>query len=133
MDLDLRQIEVVAVVGASRDRAKFGYKVLMDLTGAGYEAYGVNPSCGDIEGVPCYPDLASLPRKPQLVIAVVPPKVTEKVVREAKEVGIERIWMQPGSECDEAASYCEENGIEFMRDACIMIFRREGVLAEGGL
>jgi predicted CoA-binding protein len=131
MDLDLQQIDVVAVVGASRDREKYGYKVLMDLKHAGYDAMGVNPSCEDIEGVPCYPDLASLPRAPQLLITVVPPKVTEKVVREAKETGIDRIWMQPGSESDEAAFFCEDNGIEYMRDACIMIFRKEGILSEG--
>jgi len=131
MDLDLQQIEVVAVVGASRDSAKFGYKVLKDLEQAGFEAYGVNPSCGDIEGIPCYPDLASLPCTPQLIITVVPPGVTEKVVREAGEAGIGRVWMQPGSESDEAARYCEDNGIEYMRDACIMIYRRDGILAEG--
>ncbi len=131
MDLDLQLIEVVAVVGASRDPEKFGYKVLKDLEHAGYEAYGVNPSCGDIEGIPCYPDLASLPRVPQLVITVVPPSVTEKVVREAKEAGISRIWMQPGSESGEAAAYCEDNGIAYMRDACIMIFRKEGILDPG--
>ena len=131
MDLDLQQIDVVAVVGASRDREKYGYKVLMDLKNAGYEAYGINPACDDIEGVPCYPDLASLPRVPQLVITVVPPRVTEKVVEEAKGAGIDHIWMQPGSESDQAASYCEDNDIEYMRDACIMIFRKEGVLSDG--
>ncbi len=131
MELDLQKIDVVAVVGASRDKEKYGYKVLMDLRNAGYETYGVNPSVDEIEGVPCYPDLASLPERPQLVITVVPPKVTEKVVREAKEAGLGRIWMQPGSESDAASSYCEDNGIEYMRDACIMIFRKEGVLCEG--
>ncbi|MBN2027928.1 MAG: CoA-binding protein [Actinobacteria bacterium] len=131
MDLDLQQLDVVAVVGASRDPEKYGYKVLKDLEAAGYEAYGVNPSCSDIEGIPCYPDLASLPRVPQLVITVVPPKVTEKVVEEAKRAGIDRVWMQPGSESDEAASYCEDNAIEYMRDACIMIFRKEGILSDG--
>jgi uncharacterized protein len=132
MDLDLQQIDVVAVVGASRDPEKYGYRVLMDLKKAGYEAYGVNPTVDDIEGVPCYPDLASLPHKPELVITVVPPKVTEKVVKEAKEAGLDHVWMQPGSESDEASSYCEDNGIEYMRDACIMIFRKEGILSDGG-
>lgn len=131
MDLDLQSIDVVAVAGASRDPDKYGYKVLMDLKDAGYEAYGVNPSCSDIEGVPCYPDLSSLPRKPELLITVVPPKVTEKVVKEAAECGIDRIWMQPGSESTEAVAFCEENGIENMHHACIMIFRKDGVLEEG--
>ncbi len=131
MELDLQNIDMVAVVGASRDTGKYGYKVLMDFKRAGYEVFGVNPSCDEIEGVPCFPDLASLPRRPQLVITVVPPKVTEKVVREAKEAGIDHIWMQPGSESDAAASFCEANKIEYMRNACIMIFRKEGILVEG--
>ena len=131
MDLDLSKIDHIAVVGASKDKEKFGYKVLMDLVNAGFEACGVNPSCDGIEGVACYPDLASLPWEPELVITVVPPKATEKVIQEAREAGISRIWMQPGSESSEAIAYCEANGIEMMHDACIMIYRRDGVLAEG--
>ena len=131
MDIDLSKIGYIAVVGASRDRAKFGYKVLMDLVNAGYQACGVNPACTGIEGTACYPDLASLPWKPDLIITVVPPKATEKIVREAKEAGITRIWMQPGSESPKAIAFCEDNGIEVMHDACIMIYRRDGVLAQG--
>lgn len=131
MDLDLSSIDHVAVVGASRDREKYGYKVLKDLVGAGYQACGVNPSCTDIEGTACYPDLASLPWKPELVITVVPPAVTERVVREAAEAGITRVWMQPGSESPGAVAFCEANGIEMMHDACIMIYRKKGILAEG--
>jgi predicted CoA-binding protein len=131
MDVDLSKIDHIAVVGASRDREKFGYKVLMDLVRAGYEACGVNPACDEIEGVACYPELASLPWRPELVITVVPPRVTENVVREAREAGISRVWMQPGSESSEAIAFCEANGIEMMHDACIMIYRRDGVLAKG--
>jgi hypothetical protein len=131
MDLDLGSIDHIAVVGASRDRDKFGYKVLMDLVGAGYQACGVNPSCDEVDGVACYQDLASLPWRPELVITVVPPAVTEKVVREAGEAGITRVWMQPGSESPGAVAFCEANGIELMHDACIMVYRKRGILAEG--
>lgn len=131
MDLDLSRIDHIAVVGASRDKDKFGYKVLMDLVKAGYQACGVNPACDEVEGVACYPDLASLPWRPELVITVVPPRVTEKVVRDAGEAGITRVWMQPGSESPEAVAFCEANGIEMMHDACIMVYRKKGILAEG--
>ncbi len=130
--IDLSEIGRVAVVGASRDRRKYGYKVLMDLAGAGFEAYGINPTCGEIEGVPCLPDLSSLPRVPDLVITVVPPRVTEKLVREAAEIGVTRIWMQPGSESPEALAACEAAGIACVHDACIMVFRRKGILDAGG-
>lgn len=131
LELDLSRIESAAVVGASRDKNKYGYKVLRDLIDNGYEAYAVNPSCPDIDGSPCYPDLSSLPKTPDLVITVVPPPVTEKVVEEAGKLGIDKIWMQPGSESEYAISYAEERGIGVVHHACIMIYRREGVLREG--
>ncbi|MDY6795264.1 MAG: CoA-binding protein [Actinomycetota bacterium] len=134
LELNMREIDSVAVVGASRDPEKYGYKVLMDLKNGGYKAFAINPGCveGDeIEGVPCYPDLLSIPNVPDLLITVVPPKVTEKIVRQAKELGIEKIWMQPGSESEYAISFSEENGIGVMHNACIMIFRKEGVLKKG--
>ncbi len=131
MDLDLSVIDRIAVVGASRDREKYGYKVLKDLVNAGYRACGVNPSCDEVDGVACYPDLGSLPWKPELVITVVPPAATEKVVREAAAAGVTRVWMQPGSESPGAVAFCEASGIEVMHDACIMIYRKRGVLAEG--
>ncbi len=130
MDLDLAKLDHIAVVGASQDRDKYGYKGLMDLFNAGYQVCGVNPNCTEIDGVACYGDLASLPWKPELVITVVPPEITEKVVREAVGMGIKRIWMQPGSESPEAIAFCESAGIEVMYNACIMIYRKKGILAE---
>ncbi|HDJ26423.1 MAG TPA: CoA-binding protein, partial [Candidatus Bathyarchaeota archaeon] len=67
---------VFAVVGASRDPNKYGHRVFKDLLEAGYEVYPVNPKADEILGRKCYPDLRSLPKKPDVVVFVVPPKVT---------------------------------------------------------
>ena len=128
---DLSEIGRIAVVGASQDRGKYGYKGLMDLHDAGFEVAGINPNCAEIDGVACYPSLASLPWKPDLVVTVVPPAVTTKVVREAVEAGVGRIWMQPGSESPEAIALCEAEGMELIYNACIMVYRKKGILAEG--
>jgi predicted CoA-binding protein len=114
-----------AVVGASTDPEKFGYKVFRTLRDAGYTVYGVNVRGGNIEGQDLYRDLAALPEKPAVVDMVVPPKVTEQVVRQCAELGIERVWMQPGSESSEAIEYCEQHNIKVVHGACAMVRSRK--------
>ena len=112
-----------AVVGASQDRLKFGYRVFRSLSDAGYEVYPVNPRGGELDGVPVYPRLADLPQKPEVVDLVVPPAVTDQIVVEAHQVGLDRIWMQPGAESDAAIAYCHENGIQVVYHACAMVHK----------
>ena len=116
---------VFAVVGVSRSPAKYGHQVYKDLKEAGYRVEAVNPAIDKIMGDPCYPSLSKLPEKPDVVNIVVPPKVTEKIVEECKELGIKKVWMQPGSESKKAIRFCNKNGIEVMHDVCVMIKRRE--------
>lgn len=124
-DFDITKIESVAVVGATRNRDKYGYKVLVDLRQGGYRVYGVNPNYREIEGIECFPDIQSLPELPDLLVFVVPPEITEKALAEAARAGVKRIWMQPGSESPRAVAFCREKGIQAVHDACIMIHRRE--------
>ncbi len=115
---------VWAVVGASHDPAKFGNKIVYDLHNAGYTVYPINPKRGEIDGLKVYPSLADLPEKPDVVDIVVPPAVTEKVIRQVKELGLPRVWMQPGSESEDAIRFCEENGIAAVYHACAMLKKR---------
>jgi len=123
----LNKRNIFAVVGASRDPKKYGYQVYRDLKNAGYEVYAVNPNAGEILGDKCYLSLENLPAKPGVVDIVVPPKVTEEVVKTCKELGITRVWMQPGSESEKAIKFCEENGIAVVYGVCVMVERaRQG-------
>ena len=117
--------EVFAIVGASRDRSKYGNKVYRDLREKGFKVYPVNPNTSEVEGDTCYPDIISLPQKPDVVNTVVPPKVTEEIVKQCKVLGINRVWMQPGSESEEAIGFCEENGIKVVHSQCAMVRSRE--------
>jgi predicted CoA-binding protein len=56
---------------------------------------------------------------------VVPPAITEKVVKEALALGLTRVWMQPGAESAAAIDYCHDNGIEVVHDACAMVWKRQ--------
>src|SRR5688572_25535452 len=109
MSLDLyREIlgrRVFAVTGASQNTAKFGYKIFIFMKKAGYEVYPVNPTADEVDGDKCYPSLADLPTKPDCVITVTPYPATETTTKQALDLGIPFIWMQPGSE---SASAIEE-------------------------
>jgi predicted CoA-binding protein len=120
----LNKRNIFAVVGASRDPKKYGYQVYKDLKEAGYKVYPVNPNANEILGDRCYPDLRDLPTKPDVVDVVVPPKVTEEIVKTCKRLGITRVWMQPGSESETAIKFCNENSINMVHGVCVMVERR---------
>lgn len=40
------------------------------------------------------------------------PQVTLNVLKEAKELGVPALWIQPGAEGPEIADYIKENGLE---------------------
>lgn len=122
---EFTNLRVWAIVGASANPAKYGNRIFRTLRDAGYKVYGVNPGGGEIDGQTLYPNLASLPEKPQVVDLVVPPQVTEQVVQECAALGLTRVWMQPGAESEAAIRYCQEHGIQVVHDACAMIHRRE--------
>ena len=90
--------KVWAVIGVSNNTAKYGYKVYIQLKKAGYSVYAINPGLEIIDGDPCFPSLTALPTRPDAVSVVVPPKVTEQVIKDCIELGIKRVWLQPGSE-----------------------------------
>lgn len=121
----LRKQNVFAIVGVSTNPEKYGHQVYKDLKEAGYVVYAINPHIDEVLGDRCYHSLSELPEKPDVVDTVVPPEVTEEIVKECKELGIKRVWMQPGSESENAIRFCEENDINVVHDVCVMVKRRE--------
>ena len=112
----------IAVVGVSRKKTKFGNAIYKELRQKGYQVYPINPNINKFEEDTCYPNLLSLPDKIDAVIINVPPVQTEKVVKEVKEAGIKKVWLQQGSQSDAAVKFCEENGIECVSNECILMF-----------
>lgn len=110
-----------AIVGASADEHKYGYKILFDLVDAQFKVFAINPHTPRIEHMQTYPTLSSVKEKIDVVVFVVTPIVTEKVLLEVKELGIKKVWMQPGSSSEEAVLFCEKNNIDCMYNVCVMI------------
>lgn len=121
----------VAVVGASRDRAKYGNIVYRELRARGIRIFAVNPNAGSIEGDPSYPSLVALPAGVAGAVIVVPPAETERAVRDAAAAGIGSIWMQPGAESLDAVRFCAQRGLCAVHNACILVALRRAPSAGG--
>lgn len=112
----------IAVVGVSRKKTKFGNAIYRELKQKGYNAFPVNPNMNSFEGDTCYPDIISIPQNVDAVVINVSPVQVEKVVREAREAGINKVWLQQGSQSEDAIKFCEENGIDCVSNECILMF-----------
>lgn len=122
--------KIIAVVGVS-DRRETGCNLsYRKFKNAGYRVFAVNPRMATFEGDPCYPNLTSIPKKPDAVFIFTNPGITEKIVRECVSIGIKHVWMhcmmgtKPGlarkmtSVSDKAVSLCRENGIAVIPGSC---------------
>jgi len=115
----------IAIVGVTRDPDGWGRRMYDEFTKRGYETYAVN-SAGNIEGIQCYANLRALPTKPDGVLLVVPPQVTDQVVREVADLGIPRVWMHkgtgPGAVSESAIQFCKEKNIATVYGVCPFMY-----------
>lgn len=112
---------VIAVVGATGDRRKFGHAIYCDLKRKGFRVYPVNPNRRTVDGDPCHPNLADLPARPDLVNFVVPPKTTLAVLKECLRLGLMNVWLQPGAEDEEVITFLDSRGFNYLAGVCIMV------------
>lgn len=120
---ELLNFKKVALVGATDREEKYGNIILRFLKQhTQYELYPVNPNldADELLGLQVYPTLRDIPEKPDMVIAVVPPQVTDQVINEAVALGIPNFWCQPGAASSQSGAVAGGK-INLMRDECIMI------------
>ncbi|KAJ2904762.1 CoA binding domain-containing protein [Zalerion maritima] len=104
-----------AVVGASSNPAKYGYKIFAWYTNHALPVVPINPGSPTIavEGAEydTKPSLSALQDPKNTGVSIItPPKVTMKLLKEARELGIPAVWMQPGSFDDEVESWARGEG-----------------------
>lgn len=117
----LEKYSKYAVVGATQNKGKFGYKIFKTLQDYGKRPFPVNPRYDRINGDTCFPSISELPEKPEVVVAVIPPRATDKLIEECKDEGINIIWLQPGTYNDATLQKCKELDIEAVYGVCIMV------------
>ena len=103
-----------AVVGASQDKGKFGYRILAWYHQHKLPVTPINPSRPSIslpsKTYDTVPSVSALPHPDQTALSfLTPPAITKKVLEEAKSAGVKAVWFQPGSFEDEDLKFAKEN------------------------
>jgi predicted CoA-binding protein len=93
--------KIVAVVGASSDRRKFGNKALRAYQAEGYRVIPVNPNEREVEGIPTYASVLDVPGAIDMATVYVQPDVALRLLAEFDQKRIPEIWINPGADTDE--------------------------------
>lgn len=110
------------VVGVSKDRKKYGNKVLRCYLQNDMTVYPVHYVEDKIEGLKCYKKIEDLPENVESLSMITPPPVTEEYVKHAIAKKIKNIWMQPGAESQKAIQDCLDNNINVIAGGpCILV------------
>jgi predicted CoA-binding protein len=113
----------IAVVGASRDKRKFGYTIYTELKQRGCEVSPVNPLANEVAGDPCYSNLQALKDKIDAVVLVVPPVKGEPMVRQAAAIGVKQLWLQSGADSADLVALAKSLGMNVVAGKCILLYK----------
>jgi predicted CoA-binding protein len=92
--------KVVAVIGASSDRRKFGNRAVRAFRRQGYTVIPINPNEPQVEGLKTYPSVLDVPEAIDMATLYVPPEIGERVMPEIARKQIPEVWLNPGAESD---------------------------------
>ena len=93
--------KVVAVIGASNDRRKFGNRAVRAYRQQGYTVIPINPHEREVEGLATYASVLDVPGPIDMASFYVPPEIGERVIAEVAQKQIAEVWLNPGAESDE--------------------------------
>ncbi len=124
----------VALVGASKREGALGTYVLDNLLAGGFKGpiYPVNPKYTELAGGPCYARVADLPKAPDLVVVVTPPKTVPDLIDESAARGARAVLVITAGFSDtgagrqlheEALARARAHGIRMLGPHCLGIMR----------
>ncbi len=92
---------MVAIIGASTDRHKFGNRAVRAFRRQGYTVVPINPHAAEIEGIKAYRSVLDVEGPIDMASFYVPPQIGEQVIDEVARKGIPEVWLNPGAESDQ--------------------------------
>jgi uncharacterized protein len=121
----LAEARTIAVVGASPNTERPSNQVMRYLLDAGYRVIPVRPlDCDEVHGRPCVATLAEVDEPIDLVDVFRRPEFCAGHAREAVAAGAQALWLQVGIESAEACRLAEDNGLDYVENACTMVVHR---------
>lgn len=105
------------VAGDVLDSSKYACRIYNSLKNADFKVEGVNPREKN-GGV--YTSLKQIGDKIEVLDLCINPKTGISIVKEAKDMGVNKILIQPGAESEEILEYCAHNSIEAI-EGCALV------------
>lgn len=102
----------VAVVGASKDRSKYGNMCVRAHAAKGWEVFPVNPKEAEIEGFKVYRSVADIPVPLDRISVYLPPQLGVKALDEFAGKGTRELFLNPGAESDELLARAQALGLK---------------------
>jgi predicted CoA-binding protein len=113
--------QTVAVLGASRDPRKYGYKSVLAHQRHGYDVFPINPSAQTIADLKAYSSLVDVPVNAiDRITVYLPPEVGIGLLEEIAAKSPREVWLNPGSESPALLARAEELGLPVIA-ACSLI------------
>jgi predicted CoA-binding protein len=112
--------KTVAVIGASKDRNKFGNKALRAFERQGYDVLAINPNETEVEGHKTYGSVLEVPGPIDMATVYVPPDAGVKVMDELARKGVPEVWLNPGADEDEVVARARQLGLHVVQACSIL-------------
>ncbi len=120
------QLRRIAVVGVSRHPKDFSRTLWSELRKRGYDLVPVNRNVGQIDGLPAFPDVASIEPAPEGILLMVPAAESLEAVRQAVQRGVKAIWFYRavghGSVSPEAVELATTHGCDVVPGECPFMY-----------
>jgi uncharacterized protein len=104
--------KIVAVIGASTNRHKFGNRAVRAYRDQGYTVIPINPHEAEVEGLKAYASVLDVPGPIDMASIYLQPSIGEQVIAEIARKGIPEVWINPGAESDELIARARALGIQ---------------------
>ncbi len=113
----------VAVIGASSNPNKLSFGIFRNLTQYGYQGniYPINPNAKEVLGLPCYPDVSSIPGEVDLAVSAVAGSLTPDILEACGRRGIRAVIIISGGFREVGGQ-----GVE-LEQRCLEIAARHGM------
>lgn len=116
----------IAMIGISHDSANFSSILFEEFCRRGYDMVPVNPNLPEAQGRHCFARVQDINPPVDAAILMTSPAVSEVVVRDCAEAGIQRVWMYrafgEGSVSAKALEFCNRRGIRVVPGQCPFMF-----------
>ena len=112
--------KIVAVIGASNDRHKFGNRAVRAFQQQGYTVIPINPHEAQVEGIKAYASVLDVPGPIDMATVYVQPEIATRLLAEFEQKQIPEIWINPGAEDDALMEEAARRGLNVIY-ACSIV------------